>query len=147
MIKNTSSKLRAFSIKPIFLNISLHFGRNQIPHRLPFFNQLSDLRRRDIEKRDFSKKDPVAGEMDPGSLSGVISKVPDQGLWKRWRRNVFLRPWPGHHNKVTKRKEILEVLPGLNLTKGVPAQDEEKGILMSLSKKSDGVDGERSPRP
>ncbi len=64
----------------MLLNISLHLGWNQIPYRLPFFNQLSDLCRRDIEKRDFLKIDPVAGEVDPGFLPGVISKVWDQGL-------------------------------------------------------------------
>ena len=131
----------------MLLNISLHFGWDQIPHRLPFLNQLSDLCRRDIEKRDFFKIDPVAREMDPGSLSWVISKVSDQGLREERGRNVFLRPGSGHHNQVTKRKEILKILPCLNLYKGVPAQDEEKSVLMSLSKKSDGVDGERSPRP
>jgi len=64
----------------MLLNISLHFGGDQIPHRLPFFNQLSDLRRRDVEKRNFLKMHPVAGKVDPGSLAGVISKVWDEAL-------------------------------------------------------------------
>jgi|SRR3989304_1162476 len=131
----------------MLLNISLHLGWDQIPHRLPFLNQLSDQRRRDIEKRDFFKIDPVAREVGPSSLSWVISKVWDQGLREGRGRNVFLRPWTGHHDKVTKRKEILKILPCLNLYKSVSAQDEEKNILLSLSKTSKGVDGERSPRP
>jgi hypothetical protein len=48
---------------------------------------------------------------------------------------------------VAKRKEILEFLPCLNLYKGILSQDEEKGILRSLPKKSDGVDGVRFSRP
>ena len=64
----------------MFLNIGLHFGGDQISYRLPFFNQLSDLCRRDVEKRDFFKIDPVAGKVDPGFLPGVISKVWDQRL-------------------------------------------------------------------
>ena len=137
----------ALSIKPMFLNIGLHFGGDQISYRLPFFNQLSDLCRRDVEKRDFFKIEQVPREMDPGLLSRVISKVRDQSLRERRGGNVFLRPRSRHHNKVTKRKEILKIFPCLNLYKGIPAQDEEKSVLMSLSKKSDGVDGERSPRP
>ena len=147
MIKNAFFKSWALSIKPMFLNISLHFGGDQILHRLPFFNEFSDLRRRDIEKRNFFKKDPVAGEVDPGFLPGVISKVRDQSLRERRGGNVRLRPRSRHHNKVTKRKEILKIFPCLNLYKGIPAQDEEKSVFMSLSKKSDRVDGERSPGP
>ena len=146
-IRNTFFNLGALSIKPLLLNISLHFGWDQIPHRLPFLNQLSDLCGRDIEKRDFLKRDPVAGAVDPGFLSGFIPKVWDQGLWEGRGRNVFLRPRSDHHNKVTERKEILKILPCLNLYKGIPAQDEEKSVLMSLSKKSEGVDGERFSRP
>jgi hypothetical protein len=48
---------------------------------------------------------------------------------------------------MAKRKEILKILPCLNLCEGIPAQDEEKSVLLSLSKKSDGVDGERSSGP
>ncbi len=83
-IPSGRGKLRswALSIKPMFLNISLHFGWDQILHCLPFSNQLSDLCRRDIEKRDFFQIDPVAGEVDPGSLSGYIPKLWDQGLWE-----------------------------------------------------------------
>jgi hypothetical protein len=48
---------------------------------------------------------------------------------------------------MSERKEILKVFPCLNLYKGIPPQDEEKSTLLSLSKKSDGIDGERSPGP
>jgi hypothetical protein len=73
----------ALTIKSVFLNVSLHLGRDQVPHRLPFFDQLSDLCRGDIEKRDLFKIDLMAREVDPGLLSGVISKIWDQGLWER----------------------------------------------------------------
>ena len=131
----------------MFLNISLHFGGDQILYRLPFFNEFSDLRRRDIEKRNFFKIDPVAGEVDPGLLPGATSKVRNQGLREGRGGNVFLRPRSRHHDKVTKRKEVSKILPSLDFYKGIPAQDEEKSVFMSLSKKSDGVDGERSPGP
>lgn len=67
----------ALAIKPVFLNVSLRLGRDQVPYRLPFFDQLPDLCRRDIEKRDFFKIELVAREVDPGLLSRVISKIWD----------------------------------------------------------------------
>jgi len=85
--------------------------------------------------------------MDPSTLSRVISKVWGHGLREGWGRNVFLRPPSDHHNKVAKRKENLKVLPCLNLLKCISAQDEEKSMLLSLSKMSEGVDGERPPGP
>jgi hypothetical protein len=33
---------------------------------------------------------------------------------------------------MTKRKEILKIPPCLNLGKGIPAQDEEESVLLSL---------------
>jgi hypothetical protein len=66
----------------MFLNISLNLGWDQIPHRLPFFNQLSDLCGRDIEKRDLLKIELMARNMGPSFLSRVISKVWDQGPWQ-----------------------------------------------------------------
>jgi hypothetical protein len=69
-------------IKPVFLNISLHLGRDQIPDRTPFFDQFPDLCRGDVEKRDFFKIEEVPREMDPGILSGVISEAWDQGPWE-----------------------------------------------------------------
>jgi hypothetical protein len=48
---------------------------------------------------------------------------------------------------VAKRKEILKFLPHLDLYKGIPSQDEEKGALLSVSKKMDGVDRVRFSRP
>jgi hypothetical protein len=64
------------------LNIGLHFGWDQILHRLPLFNQLSDLCGRDIEKGNFFKIDPVAGEVNPGFLSRWMPKVWEEGLWE-----------------------------------------------------------------
>jgi len=60
MIKNAFIKSWALPIKPMFCDISLHLGRDQIPHRLPLFDQLPDLCRRDIEKRDFFEIEQVA---------------------------------------------------------------------------------------
>ena len=131
----------------MFFNISLHLGRDQIPHRLPLFDQLPDLCGRDIEKRDFFEIESVAREVDPGLLLGVVSKVLDQGLGEGRGRRVFLRSRPGHHDKVAKRKEILVFLPRFNFNKGVPSKDEENGILLSLPKKSEGVDRVRFSRP
>ena len=53
-------KSRGLPVKPMFLNISLHLGRDQISHRLPLFNQLPDLGRGDIEKRNFFEIEPIA---------------------------------------------------------------------------------------
>ncbi len=89
----------------------------------------------------------MAGTVDPGSLPRVISKIRNHALGEGGGRNVFLRSRSDHHRKVTKRKETLKVSPCLNLLKSVPAQNEEKNIFVSLSKGSEGVDGERSPRP
>jgi hypothetical protein len=148
MKKNAFLKSWALSIKAVLLNISFHFGGDQIPRRLAFFNQFSDLCRRDIEKRNSFEIDPVAGEVDPGLLPGAVSKIRDQSLREGRRGNVFLTPRSHHHDKVTKRKEVSKILPSLDLSKGILAQDEEKSVLMlSLSKKSDGVDGERPPGP
>lgn len=147
MIKNAFFKSWALLIKPMFMNIRFRLSRDQIPHRLPLFDQLPDLCGRDIEKRDFFEIERVAWEVDPGFLLGVVLKVRDQGLWEGWGRSVFLRSRSGHHDKVAKRKEILEFLPCLNLYKGIPSQDEEKGILRSLPKKSDGVDRVRFSKP
>jgi hypothetical protein len=47
---------------------------------------------------------------------------------------------------MAKRKEILKFSPRLYLDKGIPAQDEEEGILMFLPKISDGIDGIRFSR-
>jgi len=131
----------------MLLNICLHLGWDQILHRLSFLNQLSHLCGGDIEKRNFFKIGSAAGVVNPGFLSGGIPKVWDQGPRERRGRNVFLRSRPGHHDKMTEKKEILKILPCLNLCKGIPAQDEEKGVLLSLLKKSDGIDGEGSARP
>jgi hypothetical protein len=83
MKKNTFFKSRGFSIKPVVLNIGLDFSWDQIPHRLPFFNQPSHLGGRNVEKRNFSKIDSVAGVVNPGFLSGGMPKVRDQGLRER----------------------------------------------------------------
>ena len=140
-------KSSVLPVKPLFLNISLHLDGDQIPHRLPLFNQLPDLGRGDIEKRNFFEIEPIAWEMDPGFLFRGISKVWDQGLWEWRERSVFLRSRSGHHNKVAKGKEILKFLPRLYLYKGIPSQDEERGFLMSLPEEPDGIDGVRFSRP
>ena len=51
---------QALSVKPMFLNISLHLGWDQILHRIPLFNQLPDPGRGDIEKRNFFEIEPIA---------------------------------------------------------------------------------------
>jgi hypothetical protein len=57
------------------LNISLYLCRDQIPYRLPLFDQPPDLCGGDIEKRDFFEIEPMAREVDPNFLLGVVSKV------------------------------------------------------------------------
>ncbi len=69
-------------IEPKFLNISLYLCRDQIPYGLPLFDQLPDLCGGNIEKRDFFEIEPVAREVDPSFLLGVVSKVWDQGVWE-----------------------------------------------------------------
>ncbi len=81
--------------------------------------------------------------MDPGFLFRAISKVWDQSLREWYGQGIFLRCRSGHHNKVAKRKEILKFLPCLYFHKGIPTQDEEKGVLLPLPKISDGVNGVR----
>jgi hypothetical protein len=65
------------------LNICLHFGWDQILHRLPFLNELSHLGGGNIEKRNFLKIDSAAGAMNPGFLSGDMPKIWDHGLRER----------------------------------------------------------------
>jgi len=84
--------------------------------------------------------------MDPSLLSRVELKGRSQSPWELWGQIVFLRSWPGHRNKMAKRKEILKFFPRLYLDKGIPAQDEEEGILTFLPKISDGIYGIRFSR-
>jgi len=77
--------------------------------------------------------------MDPRLLFRGIPEIWDQCPWQG--KSLFLRPWPGHHNKVAERKETLKLLPRLYLYKGIASKDEEKGILISVTKMSNGFDG------
>ena len=60
MIKNAFFKSWALWIKPMFMNIRFRLSRDQIPRRLPLFDQLPDPCGRDIEKRDFFEIERVA---------------------------------------------------------------------------------------
>jgi hypothetical protein len=135
------------AVKSIFLNIGLHLARDEIPHRLPPFDQLPYLCRRDIQNGDVFKVEGMTRRMDPTLDLLIISENRDQGLWK-WRVGIdsyrggkgLLESGSGHHNEVTKGEEVLKFFPGLNLHKRIPSQDEKEDIRMPLPEIPDRID-------
>ena len=131
----------------MFLNISLHLHRDQVFHRLLFFNQLPNLCGRDIQKGYLFKIEGLTRGMDPSTEFLIIAEGRNQGL-RDWRRKRgLLRSRSSHDNKVAKREEVLKILPGLNLHKSIPSQDKEEGILIPFKKIPNSVDGIRFSRP
>lgn len=134
-------------VKPVFMDIGLCFGRDEIPHRFSSLDQLPDLRRGDIEERDLFEIEMVSRKMNPDLCFEIILKGRGQRAWKLRGDRSFLESWPGHHDEMAEGEEVLKILPGLYFHEGIPSQDEKEGIGAPLTKMAEGVDRIGFPGP
>jgi len=100
------------TIKPVLAYVLHDTVRNQVPHRDPFPDSLTAVRRRDRHGRHLHQRDPVTG--DPGVTENV--------------------PGTRHPHQMSQVEDLLTVLPGEDLRQRVRPGDEVQFRARVLSR-------------